>query len=151
MGTGLLDDGAHLELGPAELLDLEGVQVAVALVAQLEQGRAQVGRVGQGQIQVIIEPGASVIRSTIRGPAIIGANTQVIDSYIGPFTSIQHDCRIVKSEIEHSIILEKAQIEDIPRRIEDSLIGRFVSVTKSPLKPVALRFVLGDQSVVGIL
>jgi glucose-1-phosphate thymidylyltransferase len=101
--------------------------------------------------KVIINRGAQIIRSSIRGPAVIGANAQIIDSYIGPFTSIQHDCVIRRSEIEHSIILEKAIIEEIDGRIEDSLIGRFVQVTKSPPKPCAYRFVLGDRSVVGII
>jgi glucose-1-phosphate thymidylyltransferase len=101
--------------------------------------------------KVIISKGAQVIRSTIRGPAIIGENTQIIDSYIGPFTSIQHNSVIRHAEIEHSIILEKALIEEIDGRIEDSLVGRFVQVIKSSLKPKAYRLVLGDQSVVGIL
>ncbi len=101
--------------------------------------------------KVVVEAGARVIRSTIRGPAIIGAHTQIIDSYIGPFTSIQHDCVIRRAEIEHSIILEKARIEDVGVRIEDSLIGRFVELKKSQCKPLAYRFVLGDRSVVGIL
>ena len=101
--------------------------------------------------KVNIAKGAQIIRSTIRGPAIIGENAQIIDSYIGPFTSIQHNCVIRRSEIEHSIILEKALIEEIDGRIEDSLIGRFVEVIKSPLKPRAYRFVLGDRSIVGII
>jgi glucose-1-phosphate thymidylyltransferase len=101
--------------------------------------------------KVVIGEGAQIIRSTVRGPAIIGSNAQIIDSYIGPFTSIQHDCVIRRAEIEHSIILEKALIEDVGGRIEDSLIGRFVEVVKSPNKPRAYRFVLGDRSVVGML
>ncbi|MBN1355016.1 glucose-1-phosphate thymidylyltransferase [bacterium] len=101
--------------------------------------------------KVVLEDGAQVVRSTIRGPAIIGAETQIIDSYIGPFTSIQHRCVIRKAEIEHSIILEQAMIENIAGRIEDSLIGRFVEVIKSPCKPRAFRLVLGDRSVVGML
>ncbi len=101
--------------------------------------------------KIIIEEGATVVRSTIRGPAIIGRNTRIEDAYIGPFTSIQHDCTIRSAEIEHSIVLESAVIDGICSRIEDSLIGRHVHVSKSPLKPQAYRFVLGDRSVVGIL
>ncbi len=100
--------------------------------------------------KVIIEPGARITRSTIRGPAIIGKNTEITDSYIGPFTAIQHNCVIRRAEIEHSIILENARIQEVDMRIEDSLIGRHVEVTKSMLKPRAYRFVLGDRSVVGI-
>lgn len=100
--------------------------------------------------QVIIEKGVSVQNSLIRGPAIIGADTEIIDSYIGPFTSIQKKCRIVKTEIEHSIVLEGSEIVDIGSRIDDSLIGRSVRIYKCPPKPSVYRFTVGDQSEIAI-
>jgi glucose-1-phosphate thymidylyltransferase len=72
-----------------------------------------------------------------------------VNSFIGPFTAVDHDCAIVNSEVEHSIILEHSSITDIPR-IEDSLIGRFVQVRRSTLKPQANRLLLGDHSQVGV-
>jgi glucose-1-phosphate thymidylyltransferase len=101
--------------------------------------------------KVIVEKGAEIINSTIRGPAIIGEHTRIVNSYIGPFTSIYHHCLIESSEIEHSIILEYGIIRDLPHRLEDSLIGRYVEITRSPLKPRAYRLVLGDHSTVGVL
>ena len=101
--------------------------------------------------RVIIEKGAQVINSTIRGPAIIGENSRIVDAYIGPYTAIYHDVLIQGSEIEHCIILENCQIRDIGARIEDSLIGRNVEVTRSPLRPKAYRMTLGDNSQVCIL
>jgi glucose-1-phosphate thymidylyltransferase len=101
--------------------------------------------------RVIIEQGAEIINSVIRGPAIIGEHTRIVNSYIGPFTSIYHHCEIVDSEVEHCIILEHCQVFEIDQRIEDSLIGRHVQITRSPLKPRALKFMLGDYSKVGIL
>jgi glucose-1-phosphate thymidylyltransferase len=101
--------------------------------------------------RVIIEHGAVVKGSYLRGPAIIGKNTQIIDSYIGPFTSIQSDSLVRNAEIEHSIVCENAHIVDIGVRIEDSLIGRSVELRKTSVLPKAYRFVLGDRSVVGIL
>ncbi|MBI4744279.1 MAG: glucose-1-phosphate thymidylyltransferase [Actinobacteria bacterium] len=101
--------------------------------------------------KVVIEKGAEVINSIIRGPAIIGENTKIINSFIGPFTSVYFDVVIKNSEIEHSIILEKSSILDIHVRIEDSLIGKNVEVSKSPIKPKAYRFMLGDNSKVGVL
>ena len=47
--------------------------------------------------------------------------------------------------------LEHTRIVDIPTRIEDSLIGRNVEVTRSPIKPKALKMTLGDYSQVGVL
>lgn len=99
--------------------------------------------------KVIIARGARIRNSHIRGPVIVGERTEIVDSFIGPFSSIDHDCRISNSEVEHSIILESSVIEDIPR-IEDSLIGRFVSVRRMPAKPAANRLLLGDHSEVGI-
>lgn len=101
--------------------------------------------------KVILEPGAELVNSVVRGPAIIGENTRIVNSYVGPFTSIYHDCLIEDSEIEHSIILEHCHIEAVGHRIEDSLIGRYVEVCRSPIKPRAYKLVLGDHSKVGIL
>jgi glucose-1-phosphate thymidylyltransferase len=101
--------------------------------------------------KVTIDKGAEIINSRIRGPAIIGEDTRIVNSYVGPFTSIYHHVRIEDSEIEHSIILENSQILDIPHRIEDSLIGRNVLIKRSPIKPKAYKLTLGDNSRVGIL
>jgi glucose-1-phosphate thymidylyltransferase len=101
--------------------------------------------------KVIVEKGAEIINSTIRGPAIIGEQTRIINSYVGPFTSIYHHCLIEGSEVEHSIMLEQSVIRDLPHRLEDSLIGRYVEISRSPLKPKAYRLSLGDHSTVGVL
>ncbi len=101
--------------------------------------------------KVWIEEGAEIINSVIRGPAAIGRESRIVNSYIGPFTSIYHHTTIEASEVEHSIILENCQIIDIPQRIENSLIGRSVEVKRSPIKPKAIKLVLGDHSKVGIL
>lgn len=95
--------------------------------------------------EVIIEKGAEVVRSTVRGPAIIGENSRIVDSYIGPFTSIYYETDIIKSEIEHSVILEKVKLNGVAR-LEDSLIGRAVNISKSPRRPKAFRLLVGDQS-----
>jgi glucose-1-phosphate thymidylyltransferase len=110
-----------------------------------------VDRDSQVNGKVTIEKGAEIINSRIRGPAIIGQDTRVVNSYVGPFTSIYHHVLIENSEIDHSIVLEHSQIIDIPYRIEDSLIGRSSVITRSPIKPKALKMTLGDHSNVGIL
>lgn len=101
--------------------------------------------------KVIVEAGAEIINSTIRGPAIIGEGTRVVNAYVGPFTSIYHHCLVENSEVEHSIVLEHSVVRDLPNRLEDSLIGRYVEVARSPLRPKAYRLVLGDHSTVGVL
>jgi glucose-1-phosphate thymidylyltransferase len=99
--------------------------------------------------RVVIEEGAEIIGSTVRGPAIIGSGTRVVDSYIGPFTSIYFGCEIVSSEIEHSVVLEQSKVLDI-ERIADSLIGKQVEVRRSQTRPRAVRLMVGDHSVVDL-
>jgi glucose-1-phosphate thymidylyltransferase len=110
-----------------------------------------VDRDSQVNGKVTIQKGAEIVNSRIRGPAIIGEDTRLVNSYVGPFTSIYHHCLIENSEIEHSIVLEHSQVLDIPYRIADSLIGRSSKITRSPIKPKALKLTLGDHSNVGIL
>ena len=78
-------------------------------------------------------------------PALPG--TRLENSYVGPFSSVAEDCHIVNSELEHSVVLPRCRIVDVPR-LTDSLIGRDTEVTRSPRRPRALRLMLGDHSVV---
>ena len=100
--------------------------------------------------KVVIEPGAVVERSVIRGPVIIGTGTRIVHAYVGPFTSIGPHAEIRESEIEHSIVLEGSVITDLDHRVEDSLIGKNARIYRMPVKPSAYRFMLGDNSEVGI-
>jgi glucose-1-phosphate thymidylyltransferase len=99
--------------------------------------------------RVVVEAGAQVSGSRIVGPAIIGPGTKIINSYVGPFTSVGPDCVVEDSEIEYSIVLAGASIRGV-RRIEASLIGHSVEVTPAPRVPKAHRLVLGDHSKVQI-
>jgi glucose-1-phosphate thymidylyltransferase len=100
--------------------------------------------------KVVVEAGAVVEQSVIRGPVIIGARARIVHAYVGPFTSIMRDAEITDSEIEHSIVLEGSTISNLANRVEDSLIGKNVRIYREPMKPSAYRFMLGDNSEVGI-
>jgi glucose-1-phosphate thymidylyltransferase len=100
--------------------------------------------------KVVVDPGAVIERSIIRGPAIIGRGARIVHAYVGPFTSIGNDVEIRESEIEHSIVLEGSCVRDLSNRVIDSLIGRNVRIWREPVKPSAYRFMLGDNSEVGI-
>ena len=99
--------------------------------------------------RVVVEEGAVIERSTVRGPAIIGRDSVVRDTYVGPFTSIYFGCLLEDTEIEHSIVLEESTIRGVGR-IEDSLIGKQVEVSPSSALPRAHRLMLGDHSRVSI-
>jgi glucose-1-phosphate thymidylyltransferase len=102
------------------------------------------------QGRVVIEEGASLVNSNVRGPATIGRGTRLVNTFIGPYTSVGHECVLTDCEVEHSIVLEQCTIHGI-LRIEDSLIGKEVEVAPSAGKPRAYRLVLGDHSRVGLL
>jgi glucose-1-phosphate thymidylyltransferase len=101
--------------------------------------------------RVTVERGAEIINSVVRGPTIIGERSRIVNAYIGPFTSIYHDVVVENSEIERSIVLENSVIRDVPARLQDSLIGRNVTLNRSPIKPKAFKMNLGDYSQVGLL
>jgi glucose-1-phosphate thymidylyltransferase len=96
--------------------------------------------------RVTVEAGAQIINSVVRGPTIIGENTRIENSYVGPYTSIYHNVIVQNSELERCIVLEHSQLLDVPTRVQDSLIGRNVSVKHSTRKPKALKLNLGDHS-----
>ncbi|HVE18279.1 MAG TPA: glucose-1-phosphate thymidylyltransferase [Ilumatobacteraceae bacterium] len=94
--------------------------------------------------RVVIERGATVTNSILRGPLVIGAGARIADSFVGPFSAIGDGCEIVNSEVEHSVIMERSRVVDI-QRLEDSLIGKEAVVTRSQVRPRALRLMIGDH------
>jgi glucose-1-phosphate thymidylyltransferase len=137
-----IDTGKHADLLEANRLILE---------TQDASNEGTVDEASQTFGRVVIQRDAVIRNSVIRGPAIIGEGTQIVDSYVGPFTSIYHHCYVQNSEIEHSIILEHSRVVDVPVRIEESLIGRNVEVAHSQMKPRAYKLMLGDFSKVGLV
>jgi len=101
--------------------------------------------------RVVIEAGARLERTTVRGPAIVGAGTRLSDCYIGPYTAIGEDCAVSGAEVEHSILLAGCTICDLDGRMESSLLGRNVSVRRGNRQPRAYRFMVGDNSDISIL
>ncbi len=101
--------------------------------------------------RVLIEEGAEIINSVVRGPAIIGRNTRIINSYVGPYTSIHHHCTIEDTELERCVVLEHSTIRRIPYRLQDSLIGRYVDMDVADRRPLSNKLTLGDYSKVRLL
>jgi glucose-1-phosphate thymidylyltransferase len=136
-------DTGHLEdLLEANRMVLEGIE---------PQCEGSIDAESRVDGRVVVEEGAEVVRSNLRGPAIIGRNSRIVDSYIGPFTSIYYGVTVEGSELEHSIVMENSSIMNIPGRIEDSLIGKNVEITRARTRPKTFRFVLGDNSRVGLI
>ena len=137
-----IDTGKPRDMLEANSLVLEELSPSIA---------GYVDRDSEVDSRVTVEQGAEIINSVVRGPAIIGQDTRLVNAYVGPFTSIYHHCLIENAEISRSIVLEHSQIRNVNRRIEDSLIGRHVVVHRSPIRPRAYKFTLGDHSHLGLL
>jgi glucose-1-phosphate thymidylyltransferase len=101
--------------------------------------------------RVVLEAGASLTRSVVRGPAVIGAGAVIEDAYIGPYTSIGEGVQVRRSEVEHSIVLSGSVVEDLGTRMEASLLGRNVKLTRSDGPPKTLRLLVGDNSEIKIV
>jgi len=123
---------------------LEGNRMMLSGIESDIRGTLDAATVVEGR--VIVGAGTVIERSRLRGPLIIGAGAVLRDAYVGPFTSIGDGVELSHSEIEHSIVLERSRIIDVPSRIESSLIGRDVVVCASASRPRTHRLMLGDSS-----
>jgi glucose-1-phosphate thymidylyltransferase len=133
--TGQVED--LLEANRLILEDLEAVNDGELVDSRIE-GRVAIGA------------GARLEHSTVRGPAIIGPGSRIIDSYVGPYSAIGAEVQIERSEVEHSIVLSGSRISDLADRMEASLIGRDVVLERTNSRPRAYRFVVGDHSEIKI-
>jgi len=153
----LVDDGMRVEPHVVkgwwkDTGRLEDMLAANRLVLDTIEGRVD-GELIDSQVdgRVVIEAGARLERCTVRGPAIIGTEAGLTDCYIGPYTSIGEGCSIQNAEVEHSILLAGSSVHDLAGRMESSLLGRNVRIGRDQRQPHAYRFLVGDNSEIGIL
>lgn len=135
------DTGKPDDIIEANLLVLEGIE-------SVNNGRQKDSEIN-GRVRT--EKGAVIERSIVRGPVIIGKNAKIIGSYIGPFSSIGDNTVIENSEIENSVIMEGAQIRNVEKRIDRSIVGKNVVISVTTKSPRTHKFILGDQSYVQII
>jgi glucose-1-phosphate thymidylyltransferase len=155
---GLIDDGKRVQSEVVRGWWKDTGQLADMLEANrlvLEELESRVdGDVdGESRVEgrVVLEEGASLTRSVVRGPAVIGAGACIEDAYIGPYTSIGDGVHVRRSEVEHSIVLSGSVVEDLETRMEASLLGRNVKLSRSAGVPKTLRLLVGDNSEIEIV
>ena len=123
---------------------LEGNRMMLGALESRIEGTVDAATAIEGMVR--IGKGATVERSRLRGPLVIGEGARVSDAYIGPFTSLGPGVELRGCEIEHSIVLEKSRLLSVPVRIESSLIGKEAVITASEARPRAHRLMIGDSS-----
>lgn len=131
------DTGQLADMLEANRLVLE--EIETRLEGEVDEDSRVEGR-------VVIEPGAVLVNSVVRGPAVIGAGARIEDAYVGPYSSIGDEVQVRRSEVEHSIILTGSIVEDLGTRMEASLLGREVKLTRSDGMPRTLQMLVGDKS-----
>ena len=137
-------DGWWIDTGkPTDMLDANS-HVLEELTPTVHES-AVIGEQSSVDSRVTLQAGARICNSIVRGPTIIGKDTLIENSYVGPFTSIYHGCTIRNCEIERSIVLENSRVMDIDRTLRDSLIGRNATVKRSSGRPSGLKMNLGDH------
>ncbi len=99
-----------------------------------------------GEVQLAL--GATVRNSSIRGPVSIAAGAVIEDSYIGPYTSIGENARVIRSEIEYSIMMPGATLENLEKRLDSSILGEEAAIIGESHKRNTTQFFLGDRSTV---
>jgi glucose-1-phosphate thymidylyltransferase len=134
--TGRLDD--MLQANRLVLEDIQPRNAGELIDSQVE------GR-------VVIEPGAVLTRTVVRGPAVIGAGATLTDTYVGPYTAIDRDVTIERAEIEYSIVLEGSRIADLGARMEASLIGKHSNVVRTDGMPRTFRMLVGDKCEISLV
>lgn len=153
----LVDDGRRVESHVVQgwwkdTGRLEDMLEANRLILETVERRVD-GELVDSQVdgRVVVEAGARLERSTVRGPAIIGAGALLQDAYVGPYTAVGPGCVIDTAEVEHSILLVGSSVRGLAGRMESSLLGRDVVVSRDDRQPRAYRFMVGDNAEIGIL
>jgi len=150
---GLLDRGLNVD---AEVMDrywidtgkMDDMLNANRMVLSAMQPRCEGSIDEKSRIHtpVVIESGATVEDSVLRGPLVIGRDTAIVNSYIGPNTSVDARCRIVGCRIEDSIVMEDSRLEHLHWPVAKSMIGRFVELQGGHSAGGVYSLTLGDHS-----
>lgn len=95
---------------------------------------------------VVVSAGATVRRSTVFGPALIGTDAVVEDAYVGPFTSLGTGVTLSNAEVEYAVVGAGTTIRNVHARIQGSLIGEDVVIEGVSDRPSTHRLIVGDKS-----
>jgi len=111
------------------------------LAADVEPGRYPTC---EFQGPVAVHPDAELDHTLIRGPAIVGAGSRLSHAYVGPYTSIGAQVTLDGAQIEHSIVLDGAELGQVGSRLENSVIGRGARVVRSFGLPTGMSLSVGE-------
>jgi glucose-1-phosphate thymidylyltransferase len=108
------------------------------------------GRNAEVEGRVLIDDTATIESSRVRGPSVIGPGARIIDSYVGPYTSVGEEAIIENSEVENAIILPRATIEHFGLRVEESVIGEGAELRRTFRVPRGVSLSIGAESEIAL-
>lgn len=124
---------------PHDLLEMNRI-VLDAIEGMTDPVEGEDNRI-EGRVE--IDPTAEIIGSTISGPVIIGEHARVTDAYIGPYTAIGAGAEVSGSEVERSIVGERARIRHVGVRVQASTVGPDAQIFRDFGLPRAMRMHVG--------
>ncbi len=108
------------------------------------------GRDAEVEGRVLIDDTATIESSRVRGPIVIGPGARIVDSYVGPYTSVGEEAIIENSEVENAIILPRATIEHFGLRVEESVIGEGAELRRTFRVPRGVSLSIGAESEIAL-
>lgn len=137
------DTGTPEDILEVNRLILDELKPLVA--GQIEEGVSLQGRVSIGE-GAVVKTGA-----VVRGPSLIGPGSLVEGRvYIGPYTSLGENVRVVRGEIQNSIVMDNCII-DVDEGITDSILGPYSFVSGAgEFRPKGKRLIVGERSTVNL-
>lgn len=132
-----LDAGKKDDLLEANRTVLDEFTVR-AVRGSVDEASSITGRVEIGQATTLEQ-------SVVRGPVVIGERCRIRGAFIGPYTAIGDDTVVAHTRVQHSVVLDRCRLEGIDR-LEDSVLGRGVTVRRAANAPQALRVFVSDDS-----
>ena len=89
-------DGWWKDTGKPEDI-LEANRLILDDIQPKNEGKTENSRI---MSRAVIESGTVIKNSVVKGPCVVGKNCRIVNSYIGPYTSIGNNCVIEGTEIE---------------------------------------------------
>ncbi len=93
---------------------------------------------------VLIEAGARVTGSRLVGPLVVGANSRIHSSQVGPYAAVGRDCVISDSGVRDSILLDGARLEGV-EPLYHSVLGQGAEVRLTGDRRHS-RLIIGDHA-----
>jgi glucose-1-phosphate thymidylyltransferase len=125
---------------PEDLLEANRIMLEVQEASN--DGDVDEASTIEGNVRV--DAGATIRTSTVLGPAVIGPDTLIEGSVVGPNVSVGRGCRLEGSRVEDSIVLDGCTITRV-HGLTGSILGRGVEVVHTPGVEMH-RLIVGDQS-----